>query len=731
MSLYAGWNHTALSIGVYAGDWSYTFTTRNIVSAFVTGASTPLASYNIRRIQFGLYFIPRSDVTAFAAGVMVAPVVGTGSSATLLPAVASTETVFHIHRLGAKVYFTAGAGITLAQDGITELAGGTLLAAIDTPLGGPARLMAGFESIGSAIEGYAVDGLQTTSTTDTISSSASGTEAVGATSTGALQFPLLAFGAATGVATDVAAGLITFAPLQAQGYAEYITSDLNYGFAGIGPLLVEGMLVDTSVRGLQTISMDVVGVVDLGAQDVSGVVELPALVVSGIASGDPYQIPLLDIYYYGTYSAYDILRGAYDVVEVAYAWTDLRSQSVAALIERVRAAASGVGLRQLEDVLVDTAEVMTAALSAWAVLTASNASGADTVQPALHVITSDSAVASSSHLIALIATAEDAVVAADAAQAYRRLVLELVDAASAGDLARAMYILQLIESADVAATAAGVAVLELLDRAVAADSGLTFYRAVVQLLEAVNAADSAIAAFAVPLAEAVLVQDALRAYLKTAQDIVELVQAAANVETRLTLIATATSSAAVLDDHALSGQYLAELLSKALVTVDLRLPDEGFVGWAMNTEGAMALSQYSNYPFNSFAELNREVYAAAEDGLYLLGGDSDAGTAIDAQIRSLVLAFGTSRQKRLRSAYLGYTASGRLILRLRAVTGGQMVEHWFEARDIGADAPREQRVNLAMGMRSRYWQFELVNVDGADFEVDELELHPLTLQRRV
>jgi hypothetical protein len=40
-------------------------------------------------------------------------------------------------------------------------------------------------------------------------------------------------------------------------------------------------------------------------------------------------------------------------------------------------------------------------------------------------------------------------------------------------------------------------------------------------------------------------------------------------------------------------------------------------------------------------------------------------------------------------------------------------------------------VEVGQGLRSRYWQFELTNVDGGDFELDVLELYPLFLGRRV
>jgi hypothetical protein len=40
-------------------------------------------------------------------------------------------------------------------------------------------------------------------------------------------------------------------------------------------------------------------------------------------------------------------------------------------------------------------------------------------------------------------------------------------------------------------------------------------------------------------------------------------------------------------------------------------------------------------------------------------------------------------------------------------------------------------VKIGKGLRSRYWQFELVNIDGADFDLDTIEFHPVLLTRRV
>jgi len=83
------------------------------------------------------------------------------------------------------------------------------------------------------------------------------------------------------------------------------------------------------------------------------------------------------------------------------------------------------------------------------------------------------------------------------------------------------------------------------------------------------------------------------------------------------------------------------------------------------------------------------------------------------------------------NGYIGYTSTGRLMLKVRTVSGGELKEQWYEAQELQAQAPREQMLRIGRGLRSRYWQFELVNVDGADFEIDNLELHPVYLNRRV
>jgi hypothetical protein len=203
----------------------------------------------------------------------------------------------------------------------------------------------------------------------------------------------------------------------------------------------------------------------------------------------------------------------------------------------------------------------------------------------------------------------------------------------------------------------------------------------------------------------------------------------------------ATSTITILVKETLRGQagdstqtfahYLANTTEALQAWVTFRLGEEASTGWVMNTEGEMPLSEYENYDFNSFCKVGDVYLGAKDEGLYLLDGDTDEGAPIDAAVRTMMLDFGSPVQKRVRNAYIGYTSSGKLLLRVRVVDNGELKEQWYEAQELQAQAPREQMIRVGRGLRSRYWQFELVNVDGADFELMDLELHPVYLNRRV
>jgi len=212
----------------------------------------------------------------------------------------------------------------------------------------------------------------------------------------------------------------------------------------------------------------------------------------------------------------------------------------------------------------------------------------------------------------------------------------------------------------------------------------------------------------------------------------EAMLVADTVDNQLTIMVELSDEVELGDNVELTRQLLVELMDEALIYGLFKTSSDLAQTWVMNTEGALPVSEYDNYEFTSLVQYQDKFYGTADDGLYTLSGDTDAGLPITGNIKSMMLDFGTSRMKRIRSAYLGYTAQKQLVLRVRAVSCGELSEHWYAATpSTGRAAPNVGYVQVGQGLRSRYWQFDLTNIDGGAFEVDQLELHPLFLDRRV
>src|SRR5574337_538832 len=257
------------------------------------------------------------------------------------------------------------------------------------------------------------------------------------------------------------------------------------------------------------------------------------------------------------------------------------------------------------------------------------------------------------------------------------------------------------------------------------------------IAEAVTGNVGAAIALSAQLVELSAANDVPRTQAQLVVDLAEVVVA-------LTSLANGTTYDFL--ETANANDVVAPLLSAvALITeaanagVLLRLGDDYYVGWVLNPEGmptkngpAPAVSQYQNYPFNSLARLNGGYYAAGAEGLYELTGSDDAGTPIVGYLKSGKLDFGSSMQKRLDSAYFAVATDGTVRLKVITHEDGANVETWYQvtSRDEGAVA-ENIRLKIGKGLKSRYWQFELVIEDAANFELEEFMLVPLNLTRRL
>lgn len=150
--------------------------------------------------------------------------------------------------------------------------------------------------------------------------------------------------------------------------------------------------------------------------------------------------------------------------------------------------------------------------------------------------------------------------------------------------------------------------------------------------------------------------------------------------------------------------------------------------WALNARKG-ALTEYTNFRFNSFTEFGSVILAAGSTGIHVLDTtDNDNGTAIAASVRWGNLPYGSSFNKRIPRAYIGHRSDGSG--RFKTVTQGQG-ERIYSLPGNGNIEFQQRRIPIGRGPKSTYWQFGYENVAGADFAINSLILLPEQLRRRV
>lgn len=196
-----------------------------------------------------------------------------------------------------------------------------------------------------------------------------------------------------------------------------------------------------------------------------------------------------------------------------------------------------------------------------------------------------------------------------------------------------------------------------------------------------------------------------------------------------------------LDDPATANQAIQEALADsvgALAAVrfsgtsgGIGFFDESYTGVVLNVDNK-ANSEYQGFDFNSMCSFNGESYAARYDGIYRIGGDSDNGVNISSVLRFGITDFGMRTHKRVPEAYLGLRNDGGMVLKVntRDREDGQLKQYWYEMAQSN-EPLNQRRTKFGKGLKAVYWQFELVNQKGADFELDHITFYPVALTRRV
>lgn len=180
-------------------------------------------------------------------------------------------------------------------------------------------------------------------------------------------------------------------------------------------------------------------------------------------------------------------------------------------------------------------------------------------------------------------------------------------------------------------------------------------------------------------------------------------------------------------DTPLSTAVFNMLIDEGFVfTIVLNFAGQEFVCWVANAD-TFAHGQYDNFDFNSMCRIGARYYGAKEDGIYQLDGDTDAGVEIPWFMALPIDDAGTALFKRVPRVYMGIKNDGALYIRTLTDGGAQRV-YLFRRR---AESLAGAGETLGRGVKSRYWGYDLIGVDGSDFELDQIEFFPVVLGRRV
>lgn len=213
--------------------------------------------------------------------------------------------------------------------------------------------------------------------------------------------------------------------------------------------------------------------------------------------------------------------------------------------------------------------------------------------------------------------------------------------------------------------------------------------------------------------------------------IVDTAVAAADAAGTLRL-STLVSESLVLGESQATSATLAQLVRESVsFAVHLAVDNQQYVAWSMNTRN-QGLTRYTQYPYNSFAKLGGRYFGLTSTGFYELTGDDDAGVPVPARIRLGMFDFGTRRFKRVPEVYIGYAATGDLLLRAISVDAATGEKHaaTYRVQPRSAAVTRESKFKLGAGVKSVDWDFELENINGADFDLSTIVFHPLRTDRR-
>jgi hypothetical protein len=153
-------------------------------------------------------------------------------------------------------------------------------------------------------------------------------------------------------------------------------------------------------------------------------------------------------------------------------------------------------------------------------------------------------------------------------------------------------------------------------------------------------------------------------------------------------------------------------------------PNGTVTTWAVNTR-TNAITEYTNFAFNSFAQAGLKYIATSKAGIYELDGDTDAGQSIIAEMQTGLMQLNATKLAGLKGVYLAVRGGGRFYIKLISGDGREYIYEAFAQPGL-----MTTKVNVGKGLRTSYIAFNLKS-EGQDFDLSTLEFVPMLSDRRV
>ncbi len=140
-----------------------------------------------------------------------------------------------------------------------------------------------------------------------------------------------------------------------------------------------------------------------------------------------------------------------------------------------------------------------------------------------------------------------------------------------------------------------------------------------------------------------------------------------------------------------------------------------------------AISEYTNFGFNSMCKFNGKYLYANSNGIYEGGGGNDDGAQIHASYKTGAIDTYTTEIQRLRNCYLIFRSDGDI--QLFSVGDEINARAYYISSSVGSTI-HERRVKLERGIRDRHFNFGISNINGSSLEVDSAKILSEPIKKR-